>query len=107
MTTEFEERYGIQDPEDTRWLWTAPPVMSYSHREFTAVIVRSEAEPMWHLAWTDHVANDWVEHYDILAIAVLRLGALIDAVNLSQMFTQAAEGEFAQRATEFLQGSSS
>lgn len=112
MTTAFEHRYGFQDPDDSRWLWTAEPIVAYTHPDFTAHIVGTDADPAtdrgtrFHLVWTDHVANDWVEHYGTLALAVIRLGALIDAVDTDRTFTQDAE-QFAAVASVFLDGTSS
>lgn len=111
MTTAFEHRYGIQDPDDTRWLWTADPIVAYEHPEFTAHIVGTHADPAtdrgtrFHLVWTDHVANDWVEHFGTMALAVMRLGALIDCVDTDGTFTQDAE-DFAALASVFLEGTS-
>lgn len=111
MTTAFENRYGFQDPHDTRWLWTAKPIITYKHPDFTAHIVGTDADPAtergtrFHLVWTDHVANDWVEHFGTLALAVMRLGALIDAVDTDGIFTNTPE-DFAAQAAVFLAGQS-
>lgn len=107
MTTQFEHRYGFQDPDDTRWIWTTDPLITHHHNDFTAHIVASSTTngDRFHLAWTDFVANDWVEHYGTLALAVMRLGALIDCVDTNGTFTQDAE-QFAALASVLLDGTS-
>lgn len=135
VATAFEDRYGMQDPDDARWLWTAPRIVEHTQDEFTAFIVISDAyaglnrigadedaarlgyilgfrpesgpqngdSPRFHLCWTDHVANDWVEHFGTLPIALMRLAALIDCVDTDGTFTDNANG-FAAKAALFLEG---
>lgn len=105
MTTAFEHRFGFQDPDDSRWLWTAEPIVSHTQPEFTANLVATDAADengeRFHLVWTDLVANDWVEHFGTLPIALMRLAALIDCVDTDGTFTDNAN-DFAAKAALFL-----
>lgn len=108
MTCAFEVRYGMQDPEDSRWLWTCDALIEFTRPEYSGRIVGSHANPAtnrgerYHLVWTDNVANEWVEHFGTFALAVARLAALDDAVSTDGFFTDNAT-DFAAKAALFLQ----
>jgi hypothetical protein len=55
--------------------------------------------------WSDLIANEWEEHYDSLAVALVRVSALIHcgANGWKRGFTSSAE-EFQGAAESFLQG---
>ena len=60
-------------------------------------IVSQGADDSGYLWWTDFVANDWLEHYPTVSLAIARL-ALLQACGES-----AWEKGFTQTPTEFVQ----
>lgn len=56
----------------------------------------------YRLWWTDGVVNEWTEHYDSLALALLRVAVLDRCVESDLSFGQATPDEFADVAKEFL-----
>lgn len=108
--TTFERIYGFQDPTDTRWLWTADPLIEFTRPEYHGRLVGSHADPRtdrgtrFHLVWSDGI-NEWVEHFGTFALAVMRLAALDDCVMTDGLFTDNAT-DFAAKAAVFLEGCS-
>lgn len=71
------------------------PLVVYRGHRFAAEIVEAEG---FELLWTDHVANDWSETDPSLALAVVRLGLLIAAVDEDRLF-RGLPPAFASRVT--------
>ena len=59
------------------------PLVSYRSGFVYAEIVEADG---FELRWTDYVANDWSEPYPSLALAVVRLGLVIAAVEDDRLF---------------------
>ncbi|MBP7629355.1 MAG: hypothetical protein KA758_02790 [Acidimicrobiales bacterium] len=60
--------------DDTDLLHDLPPVASMAGDDFVAAIVESDG--LFTLWWDDCVANVWVERYETLPLALLRLAVL-------------------------------
>jgi hypothetical protein len=75
-----------------------PPVVEYSCDEFAAAI-RPYGGGGFVLEWHDHVTGQWAEWYRSLAVAVCRLGAIIDCVTVDGAFDADAY-QFQQRCDE-------
>lgn len=76
--------------------------------QFTASIVEivaglQDLKGFW-LMWGDGVANDWVEHFDTMPLALARLAVLDYSVKSGDGFADSAN-EFAVKANAFLEGS--
>ena len=74
----------------------AEPLVSYRGDWVGAEIVETEG---FELRWTDYVANDWSETYPSLALAVIRLGLLIAAVDQDRLFRD-LPSQFAGRVAD-------
>lgn len=66
----------MSDPE-------GPRTLVYRDDRIAAEIVESEG---FELRSTDYVANDWLETYPTLALAVVRLGLLVAAADGDRFF---------------------
>lgn len=75
--------------------------------QFTASIVEivaglEDLNGFW-LMWGDGVANEWVEHFDTMPLALTRLAVLEHSVKSGKGFAESAN-EFAITANDFLEG---
>ena len=72
--------------------------------QFTASIVpHYEDKNSFWLYWNDNVANEWVEHFDTLALALTRLAVLEHSATNYKGFADSVN-EFAIKANDFLEG---
>jgi hypothetical protein len=76
--------------------------------QFTASIVEivaglQDLKGYW-LMWGDGVANDWVEHFDTMPLALARLAVIDHSTKSEKGFIDPAD-EFAIKANAFLEGS--
>ena len=74
--------------------------------QFTASIVEivaslEDLKGFW-LMWGDGVANQWVEHFDTIALALARLAVLEHSVESGKGFADSAK-EFAVKANDFFE----
>jgi hypothetical protein len=75
--------------------------------QFTASIVEivaglQDLNGYW-LMWGDGVANEWVEHFDTMPLALARLAVLEYSATQEKGFAESAN-EFAVNANAFLEG---
>jgi hypothetical protein len=70
--------------------------------DFLTVTVTHVASGGWRVAWNDHVANEWWESYESLAVALVRAAALLFSPTGNFSFAEASEALFDQVAAGFL-----
>ena len=74
-------------------------LMSYCNHEFESEVIATDDG--FELRWGDYVANEWVERYADLPVAVARLALLIDVVQHEDTFRDDPE-TFATNARSWL-----
>lgn len=78
---------------------TRTVLMHYHNDEFESEVIAVDGG--FELRWSDYVANEWVEAYDELAVAVARLALLIDVVKNDDLFRD-EPAVFARNARSWL-----
>lgn len=85
--------WGCNSGEIAEWRDEEPEQIAHLELPWVgAAVFRGSPESAggFTLVWTDYVANDWAETYEVAADAVLRMG-LIAACQDGGMFTEEAD----------------